>query len=109
MFVLTDHRLKEVLQRVLHNPAGNADTNNFCTMLLQALDETYNADKGEAALDTAVDAPDTDFPMPFGKYKGTVMSKVPKDYFHWLLKQDQPIKHPAVARWVRTHIQEATP
>lgn len=41
-------------------------------------------------------------PMPWGKYKGTPLKVVDKNYLQWLLKQDGfAEKNPAMAAWIK--------
>ena len=48
--------------------------------------------------------------MPFGKYKGTPMGSVPKDYLGWLLKQEGfADKNKAMAKYIRGEPDAASP
>jgi len=37
--------------------------------------------------------------MPFGKYRGTELDKVPEDYMDYIVKQEWIQKYPTVAKW----------
>lgn len=110
MFVLTSARLTTALNVVAGYENTPDDIKAFCTALADVLRDVQGHDDAVTAPQAETsDANADDPPMPFGKHRGVPMSKVPRDYWNWLLKQDEPIKNPMVARWVRTHIQKATP
>jgi Putative quorum-sensing-regulated virulence factor len=40
-------------------------------------------------------------PIPFGKYRGRALGKLPQDYIDWLMAQDE-IKHRGVQAWINS-------
>lgn len=112
MWVLTDKRLIDAVNLVAGQYEANDPIATFCHELVIAIQTVCESDTNDAITAPAAVEADTnadDFSMPFGKYKGTLMSKVPPSYWIWLVSQPQPVKHAAVARWLREHVVIATP
>jgi len=80
-------------------PVGDA-FKQFSNDLADALDKCTGEQPTSAG--PAVQEPPLtdDSPMPFGKHRGTPLKAVPRDYFIWLCKQPDPVRHAALRTWL---------
>jgi exodeoxyribonuclease X len=60
---------------------------NICSTILKSLCEVFNISSVENLYEVS-EISRTPTHMPFGKYKGTSIINIPKDYKSWLLSQD---------------------
>ena len=86
---LTYHLSKDLkATRDLLKNAHNAKTDVLITaQLLEEIIKHLNVSSMEELFEASQKARLPQY-MPFGKYKGTLLSEIPKDYVQWLLRQD---------------------